>query len=510
MRREACSRLFFGLALGCLAVTAACSEDDDTNVSSVRASSGGSSSSGTAGATGGSSGGSGGVPGAADAGPIDVAPGPAPDPGMLAVNRPMQRDFSPALLQQLRLPTGFRVTAFANGVKGARMLALGPTGDAYVTSPMTSEVWRLHDDNQDGDVDDPGERTSVASAAQNPALQGIHGIAFHAGRVYLASVKSVLAADVSGDGSFGTLTTLVSDLPDGGQHPNRTLAVGPDGLLYVSVGSDCNNCPESNSEHATMLRLQLSGDPADNPANPQHPMLAHNPMSMIKPRVWASGLRNTLGFDWHPTTHELWGIDQGSDGVGADVPPEEINHLVGGKSYGWPYCYNGEKPDPTSDDPSQMLKKEQYCPTTEPAVAAIQAHSSPIAFLFYTASQFPAAYRNDAFLALRGSWDRQFPVGYKVVHIHFANGTPAPVAGTNDSVEDFLSGFLIEDGKAHFGRIAGLTVDRTGALLVSDDTNGMIYRVSYGSDSGGADAGDMTALPDSGAQPDAGAADDAL
>jgi glucose/arabinose dehydrogenase len=490
------------IVLGLSLALAACSDDDDTGTSAGR----------TGGSDGGV-GGQGGSPAVADgaagsggssvpdaAGVSDVAPGATPEAGMLAVNRPEQRDFSPALLAQLRLPTGFKVTTFASAVVGARMLATGPDGSIYVTSPMTSQVWRLADGNGDGDVDDPGERTSVASALQTPALQGVHGIAFHEGRVYLASIKSVVAGSVGGDGSFSGLMTLVSDLPDGGQHPNRTIAVGPDKLLYVSVGSDCNACAESNSEHATFLRFNLDGSMVANPPNPQHPMSAHNPMAKISPRVWASGLRNTLGFAWHPVTNEMWGVDQGSDGVGADVPPEEVNRLVGGKSYGWPYCYNDRKPDPTVDEPSQMLKKEQYCPGTEAPAATIQAHSSPIAFAFYTASQFPAAYRNDAFLVLRGSWERQYPVGYKVVRIHFANGVPAALPGTNDSVEDFLSGFLIEDGKAHFGRIAGLTVDASGSLVVSDDANGMIYRITYGdggagpgTDGGVSDAADASA-----------------
>jgi glucose/arabinose dehydrogenase len=461
-----------------------CDEDDDDGTNPARVDGGTGGAGGGAGRDG--SAGAGGSAGQPDAAVADVAPGMAPETGMVAVNRPDRRDFSPALLGQLRLPAGFKVTAYASGVTGARMLARGPSGDLYVTSPMTSEVLRLRDGNADGDVDDSGERTVVASAMETPALEGVHGIAFHEGRVYLASIKSVVSGAVADDGTFSGLATLVSDLPDGGQHPNRTIAVGPDGLLYVSVGSDCNACAESNSEHASMLRLKLDGSAASNPANPQHPMLAHNPMSKISPRVWSSGLRNTLGFDWHPVTNELWGVDQGSDGVGADVPPEEINHLAGGKSYGWPYCYDGRKSDPTVDEPSQTLSKEQYCPTTEPHVAPIQAHSSPIAFLFYTGGQFPAGYRNDAFLVLRGSWDRQYPVGYKVVHIHFADGVPAPLPGTNDSVEDFLSGFLIEDGKAHFGRIAGLAVDAAGSLMVADDSNGMIYRVSYGN---GADGG---------------------
>jgi len=286
---------------------------------------------------------------------------------------------------------------------------------------------------------------------------------------------------VAADGSFGELTPLVSDLPDGGQHAYRTIAVGPDGLLYVSIGSDCNACRESNSEHATLLRLNVDGSAATNPSNTAHPMLAANPLNRISPRVWASGLRNTIGFDWNPVTGSLWGIDQGSDGLGEETPPEEFNILTGGKSYGWPFCWGPANPDPTADDPSQQITKQEYCPTTTASIGnGLPAHSSPIAFQFYRGGQFPAEYDNDAFLVLRGSWNRLVPDGYKVVRVHFENGQLAPLPGSALPYEDFLAGFLIERGMAHFGRVAGLTFDAAGALLVSDDTNGMIYRVSYG------------------------------
>jgi glucose/arabinose dehydrogenase len=259
--------------------------------------------------------------------------------------------------------------------------------------------------------------------------------------------------------------------------------------LYVSVGSDCNACRETNSEHAALLRLNLDGSPATNPSNPAHPMLAANPLNPTSPRVWASGLRNTIGFDWNPVTGTLWGVDQGSDGLGEETPPEEFNLLTGGKSYGWPFCWGPTRTDPTADDPSQQVTKEQYCATTTPSIGSgLPAHSSPIAFHFYTGGQFPAEYDNDAFLVLRGSWNRLVPDGYKVVRVHFANGQLAPLPGSTLPYEDFLAGFLLEGGTAHFGRIAGLTFDIAGALLVSDDTNGMIYRVSHGQETG--DGGD--------------------
>ncbi len=418
----------------------------------------------------------------------DTAQAPA-----IGANRPERRDFSPELLAQLRLKPGFQVRVFATAVADARMLALGPDGSVYVTTPMTSQVTRLVDLNADGDVDDAGERIIVANGTDTPALENVHGITFNQGKVYLASTKSVVAGTVAADGSFTGLQALVTDLPDGGQHQYRTLAVGPDGKLYVSVGSDCNACREANSEQATMLRLNLDGTPAENPANMAHPMLAQNPLSKISNRVWASGLRNTIGFDWHPDTTELWGIDQGSDGLGEETPREEFNRLEGGKSYGWPFCYGARTPDPVDDPPSEFVTKEQYCPSTAPSVGSgLPAHGSPIAFLFYRAEQFPAEYRHDAFLVLRGSWGRLVPDGYKVVRVHFEGGNLKALPGSSLPFEDFLAGFLIDQGTAHFGRLAGLTVDASGALLVSDDTNGMIYRVSY-SDTNGAGAGGASA-----------------
>ena len=478
------TRLLLVCAVGALV---GCDDEQSSGPSAGRASGG----AGGAGRTDGGAGGGGAGGQVADAAvAADAAASLPPDAGMIVANRPERRDFSPALLDQLRLKSGFRIQLYATGIMGARMLAVGPDGSAYLTVPMKSEVNRLRDNNGDGDVNDPGERTVVASAMETPALQGVHGIAFHQGKVYLGAIKSVVSGLVSPAGDFTALSTVVSNLPDGGQHPNRTLAVGPDGKLYISVGSDCNACNETNPEHATMLRVEVDGSMTANPANPQHPMLAHNPMSQISPRVWASGLRNTLGFDWHPVTKELWGFDQGSDGLGEETPPDELNRLVGGKSYGWPFCWGQQQPDPVVDAPSQMLSKQQYCPGSEPAQAGVDAHSSPIAFLFYAGTQFPAEYRNDAFLVLRGSWDRAQPAGYKLVRVNFENGVPTNLPGSTSVVEDFVSGFLIENGKAHFGRIAGLAIDSAGALLLSDDTNGNIYRISYPAGGASGDAGD--------------------
>jgi len=259
-----------------------------------------------------------------------VANGQSAEAGMLAINRPERRPVTAELVSQLRTPPGFVVSIFAQELQNPRMMAVAADGSVYVTSPQASQVVRLADTNGDGDAADPGESAVAASKMDSPTLDGVHGITFHQGRLYLASIKSVVAATPGV--TLTGLQTLVMDLPDGGQHPNRTLGVGPDGKLYVSVGSSCNACLEPNSEHATMLRLELTGAATANPPVPAHPLSARPALPMISPRVFAAGLRNTLGFDWHPVTQELWGSDQGSDGLGDGIPPDEINRIQAGKS----------------------------------------------------------------------------------------------------------------------------------------------------------------------------------
>jgi glucose/arabinose dehydrogenase len=227
-----------------------------------------------------------------------------------------------------------------------------------------------------------------------------------------------------------------------------------------------------------LLRFGLDGSDVANPPQPAHPVRAHVPTTVVSPRVFASGLRNTIGFDWHPTTGELWGSDHGSDGLGDNLPPDELNRLTAGASYGWPYCWGDREPDPTVDRPSMTLTKEAYCAETAPFELGYPAHSAPIAFLFYRGAQFPDEYGGDAFVAFRGSWNRVVATGYKIVRVHFEGGVPAARAGQSSAIEDFMTGFLI-DNDHQFGRLAGLAVDAAGALLVSEDSNGVIYRVAY-------------------------------
>ena len=356
---------------------------------------------------------------------------------------PASRAPSDALIHQLKVPDGFAISVVARDVGNPRMMTVGVDGTVYVTRPASDDVLAFKDPG--------GEQAAAAGTPVLTGLESAHGLVIHQGRLYVAGVRKIVAADLEPGGGVGAWRTLVDNLPRGGAgHDRRTLGVGPDGMLYVSIGSSCNACRESNPEQATILRLPLDGRGR---------------------RVFASGLRNTIGFGWHPGTKVMWGMDHGADWRGDDQPPEELNQLVEGRNYGWPYCIADRRPDPFFDDPPGQTKAA-YCARTEPPVLGYQAHSAPIALVFYTGTRFPAEYRHDAFVAMHGSWNRQPATGYKVVRAHFENGRPT-------RFEDFLSGFLIEDGRAHFGRPAGLAVTRDGALLVSDDANGMIYRVAY-------------------------------
>ncbi len=198
-------------------------------------------------------------------------------------------------------------------------------------------------------------------------------------------------------------------------------------------------------------------------------------------------MRNTIGYDWHPQTGALWGMDHGSDFRGDDVPPEELNEIKAGINYGWPICYADRVVDPlTPATPADMglepgqsqpsmqeISREQYCQQTEPPVLTTTAHSAPMAMQFYRGTQFPAEYRGDAFVAMRGSWNRGEPVGYEVVRVRFgADGRPV-------AIDDFLTGFLNEERTRFFARPVGLALAMDGALLVSDDSDGVIYRIAY-------------------------------
>lgn len=356
---------------------------------------------------------------------------------------PERLEFNESLLQELKIPDGFQISVFAKDLGNPRNIAVAADGTVYVTRREQGDVLALRDRNRDGQADDI---QTVASG-----YKFVNGITIRQDRLYFVTDRQLYSARLGRDGEVGRPDLLIGDLPDAGQHPNRTIAFGPDGLLYISVGSTCNACNDTNEESATLLVAQPDGRSRT---------------------IYAKGLRNTIGFAWHPQTGELWGMDHGSDWRGDDQPPEELNLIQQGANYGWPFCWGDRQPDVYLQNQPQGMTKEQYCANTQPPVLTYTAHSAPLAMLFYTASQFPEEYRNDAFVTMRGSWNRKEPAGYKVVRVRYQNGKPT-------EFQDFITGFLNEEGTAQFGRPVGMAIATDGSLLFTDDTNGVIYRVSY-------------------------------
>lgn len=356
--------------------------------------------------------------------------------------------FKPALVPatearilQLGVPEGFTVQKFADNLGKPRIMVANDKGQLYFSDREAGTVTLLEDTDSDGLAD----RIEVVAD-----IEQAHGLAIHNSKLYIVAVKEIYSAVIQQDGTLGELNILYTALPDGGQHPNRTIAFGPDGKMYVSVGSTCNACPEPNPMHATMLQ-------ADEDASNM--------------KIFAKGLRNTIGFGWHPDTGDFWGMDHGIDWLGDEEQKEELNLLVQGADYGWPYIFGDGKYNPTERPPGDMTYQEYLAKTTLPSLS-YTAHASPLEMAFYAGEQFPEDYHGDAFIAFRGSWNRSTAVGYKVVRLRFENGRPS-------GFEDFLTGFLVDNNRSHFGRPVGLAVHPDGSLFISDDTNGVVYRVAY-------------------------------
>ncbi len=347
------------------------------------------------------------------------------------------------VVEQIRLPPGFEISVFAEDLVNPRMLAVSGDGTVYVTRRSVGDVLMLRDSDGDGRAD---EQKTVA---RRP---GMHGIAIKDNDVYLVTVNELYRTRIVDKGAFAPLELVLDDLPDGGQHPNRTIQVGPDDRLYLSVGSTCNACDESNPESATMLQLNPDGS---------------------QRIIFASGLRNTIGFAFHPDSGDLFGMDHGIDWLGDNEQHEELNRIVKGNQYGWPYVYDNSKFNPQDEPPGDISLRDWARKSVEP-VGYYTPHAAPMQMTFYSGEQFPEDYRGDAFIAMRGSWNRKPPSGYEIVRVRFNGSSPS-------GFEAFATGFLrdVKGGWGHKGRLAGLAQAQDGSLLVTDDTNGVIYRIAY-------------------------------
>lgn len=303
----------------------------------------------------------------------------------------------------------------------------------------THEVVALPDKNKDG-VAEP----EVILTGQTNA----HSVAFNGGYLYIATTPAVMRVrwtNGAPDGAPTEFAALPSSTP--AVHTSRTIRFGPDGRLYVSIGSSCDACIEADARRTTIQVFDADGTA----------------------RPYATGLRNAIGFDWDPATGRLWADDNGQDGLGADFPPDEINLVDAGKHYGFPFFVGRNQPQSaplTGQAPSAVTATSVVAPAFE-----LPAHAAATDLRFYTGTLFPASYRNGLFLTLHGSTAIPEKVGYKVVRVVMKDGRPV-------GIEDFVSGW-IKNGVVS-GRPAGLAVGTDGALYVSDDNKGFIYRIAYG------------------------------
>jgi glucose/arabinose dehydrogenase len=344
-------------------------------------------------------------------------------------------------IELVRLPDGFQMNLYAYDLNQPRFMAWSPEGVLYVTEPTDGEVVALPDGNLDGVADEAIIWVS--------GLDRVHGLAFHAGYLYLAETGRVIRYPFAeGEVAGGEPEVIVADLPAGGQHWTRTIAFGPDGMLYVAAGSSCNFCEEEDARRAAVTRYTDTGE---------------------EETVFASGLRNSVGIAFHPTTGELWATDNGRDWLGDDLPPEEVNILREGQFYGWPYAYGERIPDPELG----AVAPEMVAASVPPLIS-LQAHSAPLGLTFYSGDTFPAEYHGDLFIAQHGSWNRSSPVGYQVLNVDL-EGEDRSVPG---NPQPFAAGFLRPEGS--WARPVDLSVGPDGALYITDDRNGTIYRISYG------------------------------
>ncbi|GAB5451709.1 MAG: hypothetical protein Hals2KO_20370 [Halioglobus sp.] len=338
-----------------------------------------------------------------------------------------------------RTADGFSVSLYASDLPRARFLHITDAGDLLVSRPHAGDIVLLRRDaNADGK---PDAREVLIDSLQRPL-----GVDTHDGWLYIAESHRVirLPFNSASGATHGEPEVVIDGLTDNGNHWSKTLGIGPDKRLYLAQGSTCNVCEEEDSRRATLMRFGLDGGDAE---------------------MVATGLRNSVGFDWAPWSGELYATDNGRDLLGDDFPPCELNLIREGGFYGWPYFNGDNVPDPDMGTEPKAAERTPIAPAHP-----FRAHNAPLGIRFLDAQALPADFSRSALVALHGSWNRSEPDGYKVVSLHF----------TADGIEerDFLWGFH-KDGEIS-GRPVDVAQGPDGAIYISDDYAGAIYRVVYG------------------------------
>ncbi|GMN08898.1 sorbosone dehydrogenase family protein [Croceitalea sp. MTPC9] len=344
-------------------------------------------------------------------------------------------------IDRLKLPHGFKIEVYADSIDGARSMAMGDDGTLFVGTRNDKTVYAI----QDLDNDYRADHVKVLDST----LEVPNGIAFKNGSLYVAEVGRLLRYDSieSKLDSPPNPVVVYDDYPTEFHHGWKYIAFGPDNKLYVPVGAPCNICDSTvvDERYATITRMDPDGSNRE---------------------IYAKGVRNTVGFTWHPKTKELWFTDNGRDMMGDDIPPCELNRVTEiGQHFGYPFCHGGTVKDPE-------FGNQRPCEDFVPPVQAMGAHVAPLAVKFNTKSMFPEAYANTAFVAEHGSWNRSKKVGYKIALVKLEDNKAV-------SYETFIDGWLNDETQEAFGRPVDLLFLKDGSLLISDDYGDAIYRVTY-------------------------------
>lgn len=341
-------------------------------------------------------------------------------------------------LDKIKLPAGFSISVYAE-VPNARSITLSPSGVLYVGNRSEDNVYAVVDENKDGKAD---KVYTIAKGLNTP-----NGVAFKNGHLYIATISEILKLEnIESRLSNPPAPVKVYDkFPKDKHHGWKFIAFGPDGKLYVPVGAPCNICEKKDPIYSSITRLNDDGTGFE---------------------IFANGIRNSVGFAWHPVTKDLWFTENGRDMMGDNIPGDELNTAPkAGMHFGYPYCHQGNTLDPE-------FGKEKKCEDYTAPVQTLDAHVAALGMRFYTGAQFPQEYKQQIFIAEHGSWNRSEPIGYRISLVKL------DASGKSLGRTDFATGWLQSNGKVS-GRPVDVEMMPDGSMLVSDDYSGVIYRITY-------------------------------
>ena len=357
---------------------------------------------------------------------------------MFLVSCLWEKPVSAVDLEKIKLPPGFKIELYAENIKNARSLCLSPRGTLFIGTRDDGRVWAVRDENKDHKAE---KVYTLAKGLKSP-----NGVAFRNGDLYVAEISRILRyKDIENHlDNPGQPEVVYDQYPAESHHGWKYIAFGPDGKLYVPVGAPCNICERKEEIYTSITRLDVD---------------------TRKMEVVHRGIRNTVGFTWHPENKQLWFTDNNRDWMGEDQPACELNHASkDGLHFGYPYCHQGDLPDPE-------FGKKRNCSEFTPPAQKLGAHVAPLGLEFYQGSQFPASYKNQIIIAEHGSWNRQSPLGYRLTLVKLDKDQKST------SYTLFAEGWL-QNGRA-WGRPVDLEHMPDGSLLVSDDEADVVYRISY-------------------------------